>query len=777
MRFEVCHFVVMGAATVAMALSSVHAVELHVGMGGNDANGGTADSRLRTIQRAADLANPGDAIIVHEGVYRERINPPRGGTSDENRITYRAAGDGKVEIKGSEAVTNWTNVKGDVWMAVLPNTMFGAFNPYSDVIRGDWFNPKGREHHTGAVYLEGEWFDEAATLEELLDPGTRETREGQGGDGCLLNVAWIQPGGTTNKATRVPAVGYVSQHGVRNAPCSEEGGCIGWLEQGDWAKYEKIDFGSGADRMEIRAASATLGGEIQIRLGPPNGEIIGSCFVPNTGGWQSWSTFTAKIKPVSGTNTISLVFRSTAIVNRGEAPLWFGRVDETNTTIWAEFKGVDPRTKSVEVNARQTVFYPDKPGVNYITVSGFIMRHAATPWAPPTAEQPGLIGTHWSKGWVIESNIVSHSRCVGIALGKHGDEFDNTSANSAEGYVKTIERAHAHAIPWTRDNIGHHVVRGNTISHCEQAGVVGSLGAAFSSITGNVIHDIHVRTLFTGAEMAGIKIHAAIDCDISANRIFRTCRGLWMDWMAQGTRLSRNLCYENTREDLFMEVNHGPFLVDNNVFLSQIGLLDMSEGGACAHNLWTGEIVSAEELNRETPYHPPHSTKVAGLSSIKGGDNRFFDNVFVGAGPEPDKAPAKADRHRRAAGHGTWMYDMRQRPSQMAGNLYLNGARPAKDEKNAFIATDVDPRIRLIEEGGSAFLQLSVGPEWSKPPTVLVTSEVLGKAAVPNAPYVRADDSPLKIDADYRQKIRDARAPTPGPFENPGEGEVKLKVW
>jgi alpha-L-arabinofuranosidase len=37
------------------------------------------------------------------------------------------------------------------------------------------------------------------------------------------------------------------------------------------------------------------------------------------------------------------------------------------------------------------------------------MSQAATPWAPPTAEQVGLIGTNWSKGWIIENNTVSDS--------------------------------------------------------------------------------------------------------------------------------------------------------------------------------------------------------------------------------------------------------------------------------------------------------------------------------------------------------------------------------
>ena len=109
--------------------------------------------------------------------------------------------------------------------------------------------------------------------------------------------------------------------------------------------------------------------------------------------------------------------------------------------------------------------------------------------------------------------------------------------------VGTINRALAKG--WSKQRIGHHVVRNNHISHCEQAGIVGSLGAAFSTVTGNTIHDIHVQGLFTGAEMAGIKIHAAIDTEISRNHIFRTTRGLWLDWMTQGTRVSGNLFHEN----------------------------------------------------------------------------------------------------------------------------------------------------------------------------------------------------------------------------------------
>ena len=60
--------------------------------------------------------------------------------------------------------------------------------------------------------------------------------------------------------------------------------------------------------------------------------------------------------------------------------------------------------------------------------------------------------------------------------------------------------------------------------------------------------------------------------------------------MAQGTRVSGNLFHDNRNEDLFVEVDHGPFLVDNNIFLSPSTLLSVSQGGAYVHNLIAGSL-------------------------------------------------------------------------------------------------------------------------------------------------------------------------------------------
>ncbi len=168
----------VGAVALAAAAG---ATEYHVALDGRDSSPGTREAPFRTIQHAADAAQPGDTITVHEGVYRERVNPPRGGRSDAKRIVYQAAPGEKVEIKGSEVVRNWTRVEDDVWKAEVPNSFFGGFNPFADLIHGDWFDPKGRKHHTGAVYLDGEWLIEAARLEDVLERAPGALRGGRSG--------------------------------------------------------------------------------------------------------------------------------------------------------------------------------------------------------------------------------------------------------------------------------------------------------------------------------------------------------------------------------------------------------------------------------------------------------------------------------------------------------------------------------------------------------------------------------------------------------------------
>ncbi len=605
---------------------SLSAKEYHVAKNGNDKNSGSDIAPLLTIQAAADKAQPGDIITVHKGIYRERINPPRGGNSDSERITYRAAESEKVEIKGSERFKGWNKHTGTVWKLTIPNSFFGDYNPYKDIIHGDWFNDKGRIHHTGDVYLNGKSLWEVENLEKVLNP--------------------------------VAVEGNFDPEG---------------------------------------------------------------------------STYT-----------------------------WYCESDDENVSIYANFQEADPNRETVEINVRKTCFYPEKNNINYITIRGFILRHAATQWAPPTSEQIGLIGTNWSKGWIIENNIISDSRCSGITLGKHGDEYDNTSEDSAEGYVETIHRAEKRG--WSKKNIGSHIIRNNKIYNCEQTGICGSMGGVFSTIENNDIFNIWFKRQFTGAEMGGIKIHAAMDMIIKNNRLHNCGRGLWLDWMAQGTRVSGNLLYDNTTDDLFVEVNHGPFFIENNILLSPMSIRDWSEGGAYVHNLIAGNIELWPQT-RETPYHKPHTTKMMGLAQTLGGDNRYYNNIFVG-GIEKG--------HRSKSGLG--IYEKTHFPMFVNGNVYLNNAIPFFDEKDK-LELETNPNIRIVEKDYGVYLIMNVDEKIIDMNNNIITSELLGKVVVPDVPFENPDETPFTIESDYFGKKINVQNPVAGPVANLNSGEISLKVW
>lgn len=95
---------------------------------------------------------------------------------------------------------------------------------------------------------------------------------------------------------------------------------------------------------------------------------------------------------------------------------WYTEQDEGDTLIYANFLGLNPNEENVEINVRKNCFLPSKEGISYITLSGFTIKQAATQWAHPTAYQGGMVGPHWSKGWIIEDCEISDSRCSGISL-------------------------------------------------------------------------------------------------------------------------------------------------------------------------------------------------------------------------------------------------------------------------------------------------------------------------------------------------------------------------
>jgi hypothetical protein len=514
---------------------------------------------------------------------------------------------------------------------------------------------------------------------------------------------------------------------------------------------------------------------------------------------------------------------------------WYAEVRSTTTKIWANFGGKDPRIENVEINVRPYCFWPEKPGLNYITVSGFTLRQASPQWAPPTDYQEGLIGPHWSKGWIIENNIISESKNVGISLGTeigtgHTKSLDKHIKGGTQREQEVILRALRSG--WHKDSVGSHIVRDNVIHDCEQAGVVGHMGAAFSHIYKNRIYNIHHKRLRHGAEVSGIKLHASLDTQISENIIYSCYRGVWLDWQAQGTRISRNVFFDNLSEDFFVEVCHGPYMADHNLFLSPMNFRNMSQGGAFVHNLFAGRFVVRSEITRTTPYHFPHETAMAGYSNITGGDDRYYNNIFLGdnaVNKEPvpitffehlplkprdevgddgktvmDGVPDNSicylhavglggyDKHPNAKDKKWWEYTKEELaelgdaakaffignavlPVAIDGNLYLNNAVPGSHESNAKIYEQKAIKVEINAAQGRVQIQVKEPELLRGASAMLVTTDLLGKTYHADMKFEQPDSTPYRFDSDFFGIKRPDADVTAGPFELTENGTIDFE--
>ena len=641
---------------------------------------------FKHINDAAKIARPGDEVLVAPGIYREYVDPVNAGT-EEAPITYRSTEPLGAVITGAEEIKSWLPYEGSVWMARIPNSLFGSYNPYTTYVYGDWYFA-GRSKHTGCVYLNGKALYEADSLEACL-----------------------------------------------------------------------------------------------------KGEVY-EC---------SWEPEASVYK-------------------------WYAQQEGNETVLYANFQGADPNRENVEINVRRECFMPSKTGVNYITVSGFTVTQAATTWAPPAAYQDGMIGPHWSKGWIIEDCDISNSKCAGISLGKYYDP-DNDHYFTTK-HVKSPTQMERDAVcrgqyhGWLKEKVGSHIVRRCNIHHCEQGGIIGRMGGVFSLIEDNHIHHINNMMELGGAEIAGIKMHAAIDVVYRRNYIHHCTMGIWCDWEAQGTRITQNLFHDNQRpafakqlkggmmsQDIFVEVGHGPTLIDNNILLSEASLRMATEGVAMVHNLICGALtcVGGGTGPRYTPYHIPHRTEVMGFMTILHGDDRFYNNIFVQKWPAApftvihDSDDGQDEENREVGTHvmdeyptyEEWIaqFDMDTDTPDMAklapahegrlpvwveGNAYLGGAKACKNEINGLVNGEQPVQVEVELENGRPVLSTNVYELLEGFTGRRIDTQVLGKAFEPEEYFENPDGTPITFDQDYFGDHRGVH-PLPGPFA--GKDAVGQPLW
>ena len=161
-----------------------------------DDNGpGTREHPFKTINKAAQVLQPGERVVIAAGVYREFIQPARGGTGPEVMISYEAAPGAKVIVKGSQVVTGWKPSEGwnfgidpetkkpvKAWELKLGPELFpNGYNPFEvDNVLGNrtWLrygedNMGTYFRRRGLVFVDGHPLEPVETANELAGPPTR----------------------------------------------------------------------------------------------------------------------------------------------------------------------------------------------------------------------------------------------------------------------------------------------------------------------------------------------------------------------------------------------------------------------------------------------------------------------------------------------------------------------------------------------------------------------------------------------------------------------------
>ncbi|MGW7832271.1 right-handed parallel beta-helix repeat-containing protein [Staphylococcus xylosus] len=635
---------------------------IHVDKKGSDCGLGNVESPFLTIDKAASVAQPGDSIIVHEGIYREEITHINTGLSESRRISFEAAKDEQVIIKGSEEITGWQQIDGSIWKVEIDNKIFKDFNPFATKLFGDWL-AVDNDKSLGQVYLNDQSLFEVSEYEQLANPKlVEETLD-----------HW------TNKQVT----------------------------------YDYKDL---------------------------------SVYV------------------------------------------WYAKVEKDITTIYVNFHDYNPNNEVTEINVRKSAFRPFKMHTNYITIRNFEIANVATQWSPPTAAQTGMIDTHWSKGWIIEDNTLYNAVCSAIAIGKEistGDNL-NTYRKDKPGYQYQIETVFkAVNSDWNKETIGSHIVRNNVIHDCGQNAVVGHLGSAFSKIYNNHIYNIGNKREFFGYEIAGIKLHAAIDTQVYNNYVHNCSLGMWFDWQTQGTRISKNIFNDNTR-DLFVEVSSGPYIVDNNILTADYALDNHAQGGAYVNNIINGEIVHRLMLDRATPYHVPHSTLIAGFAPVYGGDDRFYNNIFIGQEGIPNVGTEIYNGYNtslsefkeavaKEEGDHESFHKIKQ-PVYIEDNAYFNKANQFNREDRNFIDENVNPNLSIVEEGNEVYLNISVPESFIEFKGKVYDTETLPKVRIVDADFEDENGNSLTLNTDLNDELRENESMI-GPLQTLTTGNNKVKIW
>jgi hypothetical protein len=183
---------------------------------------------------------------------------------------------------------------------------------------------------------------------------------------------------------------------------------------------------------------------------------------------------------------------------------------------------------------------------------------------------------------------------------------------------------------------------------------------------------------------------------------------------------------------------------------------------------------------------------VAGFVNVYGGDDRVYNNIFLGVDPgrgEPPKittnfcqvydnftTPEEYSSKMKAS--GTMCYETRfhavEQPVWIEGNVYAGYAKPFREEKGYALAPEMQASVE--ERNGKWYLTLTVPEAVFEAQCVTVTSPLLGMPRITEQTFVNPDGTAINFVLDRNGCSREGKI-LPGPFAQLKPGTHTYLVW
>jgi arabinoxylan arabinofuranohydrolase len=189
---------------------------------------------------------------------------------------------------------------------------------YKGIIQDAEVNTKSWTNHSGVVDYKGNsyFFYHTGDL-----PGGGHTHRSTcveqfkyNADGTLPMIPMTKEGpaqiGHLNPFDKTQAETIAFSSGLKTEVCTDDGGGMDVMSinNGDYIKVKGVNFGSGANSLDIRVASGATGGSIELHLDSLAGTSIGTCAVQSTGGAQTWATQSCTVTGATGIHDLFFKF-------------------------------------------------------------------------------------------------------------------------------------------------------------------------------------------------------------------------------------------------------------------------------------------------------------------------------------------------------------------------------------------------------------------------------------------------------------------------------------